>query len=268
MAGPHRGRRPRIFSFPPLSRIAAVRAQDIESNERQRQSGLKAPDQARCALKGNQIAAAAPVLQPYVGKRASGATAWRGFRQQSANHLAAWADQAVVSATSFLALIMLGRWTDANQLGAYATAVSVLALLLAAQEALVTRPYTIQMEQLPGAPAEHAFGSLVLSIVLSVAAVCVLSAAALALSAMGAHRDLAEMTWALAAAVPFVLTREFARRFAFAHLKVFHVLILDGAVAAINLGLLGWLSWIGELSAMTALAATGVSCAAGSLGWC
>jgi len=48
-----------------------------------------------------------------------------------------------------LALIMLGRWTDANQLGAYATAVSVLALLLAAQESLITRPYTIQMDQLP-----------------------------------------------------------------------------------------------------------------------
>ena len=43
-------------------------------------------------------------------------------------------------ATSFLALIMLGRWTDANQLGAYAVAVSVLAVLLAAQESLITRP--------------------------------------------------------------------------------------------------------------------------------
>lgn len=218
-------------------------------------------------MKGNQIAAAAQVLQPYVAKRAPGARAWRGILHHSANHVAAWADQAVVSATSFLALIMLGRWTDANQLGAYATAVSALALLLAAQESLITRPYTIQMDQLPGAPAEHAFSSLVLSILFSAVAMCVLSAAALALSAVGAHRGLAEMTWALAATTPFVLTREFARRFAFAHLKVFHVLIVDGAVAAVNLGLLGWLSWSGQLSALTALGATGISCAIGSVGW-
>src|SRR5437588_6569358 len=171
------------------------------------------------------MAAAAEVLQPYVAKRTPGAPAWRGFLYHSANHVAAWADQAVVSATSFLALILLGRWTDANQLGVYATAVSVLALLLAAQESLITRPYTIQMDQLPGAPTEHAFSSLVLSILFSAVAMCVLSVAALALSAAGAHRGLAEMTWALAATTPFVLTREFARRFAFAHLKVLHVLI-------------------------------------------
>ena len=121
-------------------------------------------------MKGNQIAAAAQALQPYVAKRAPGAPAWRGFLHHSANHVAAWADQAVVSATSFLALIMLGRWTDANQLGAYATAVSVLAVLLAAQESLITRPFAIQLDQLSGEPAEHAFSSLVLSVLLSVAA--------------------------------------------------------------------------------------------------
>ena len=218
-------------------------------------------------MKGNQRAAAAQILQPYITKQAPSAPAWRRFLYHSANHVAAWADQAVVSATSFLALIMLGRWTDANHLGAYATAISVLALLLAAQEALITRPYTIQMGQLPGAPGEHAFSSLVLSVVLSAASMCVLSAAALALSAVGAHRDLAEMTWALAVTTPFVLTREFARRFGFAHLKVLHVLIVDGAVAAVNLGLLGWLSWTAQLSALTALAATGISCAVGSLAW-
>ena len=104
----------------------------------------------------------------------------------------------MVSATSFLALIMLGRWTDANQLGAYATAVSVLALLLAAQESLITRPYTIQMDRLPGAPAEHAFSSLVLSILFSAVAMCVLTAAALpaAVCAVGAvqmnHNELSD----------------------------------------------------------------------------
>jgi O-antigen/teichoic acid export membrane protein len=216
-------------------------------------------------LKGNQIAATAH-LKPYASGTPRTA-ARRGFLHHSANHLAAWADQAVVSATSFLALIMLGRWTDASQLGAYATAVSVLAVLLAAQESLITRPYAIQLDQLPGQPAEHAFSSLVLSVLLSVAASGVLSAAALGLSTVGAHQGLPEMVWILAAATPFVLIREFARRFAFARLKVFHVLIVDGAVAAVNVALLCWLSWTGRLSALTALGATGISCAIGSLGW-
>ena len=217
-------------------------------------------------MSAKQIAAAATVLQPYAGKPVSGPARWRSYWRHSANHLAALADQAIVSGTSFAALIMLGRWTDANQLGAYATAVSLLALLLAAQESLITRPYTIQMDHLSGA-AEHAFSSLLLSVALSAAATCVLSAAALMLSAIDAHPSVAEITWALAGMTPFVLTREFARRFAFAHFKVFHVLLLDCAVAASNLVFLSWLSWTGSLSALTALTATGISCAIGSLGW-
>ena len=54
------------------------------------------------------IAAAAQILKPHVAKGATGASPWRGFLHQSANHIAAWADQAVVSGTSFLTLIMIG----------------------------------------------------------------------------------------------------------------------------------------------------------------
>src|SRR5712691_10259367 len=88
-----------------------------------------------CALKVSPpIAATAQVLNPHVGKRAAGGSAWRGFLYDSGNHVAAWADQALVSATSFLALIMLGRSADPDQLGAYATSASILALVLATQE--------------------------------------------------------------------------------------------------------------------------------------
>jgi O-antigen/teichoic acid export membrane protein len=220
-------------------------------------------------LKANPpIAAAAQIiLKSHVANRAEEAAVRRGFVHHSTNHIAAWADQAVVSGTSFLALIMLGRWAGPDQLGAYAIVASALALLLAAQESLITRPYTIQLGRLPGAPAEHAFSSLVLSIVLSAVTICVLSAAVLTLSAIGAAQDLAEITWALAATIPFVLLREFARRFAFAHLKMFHALLVDGAVAAVNLSLLCWLSWTGRLSVVTAMGAVGVSCGIGGLGW-
>ena len=135
------------------------------------------------------------------------------------------------------------------------------------QEALVTRPYSIQLHRPLATPAEHAFGTLVLSCLLSVTGVCVLSATALALSAFGAHGELTEISWVLAATMPFVLLREFARRFAFAHLKMFQALMLDGTVAALTLALLAWLGWTGQLSAVTALGALGFSCGLGAAGW-
>ena len=193
---------------------------------------------------------------------------WRSVRRlASGNHVLAWADQAVVSATSFLALIMIGRWTDPSQLGTYAIGASVLAMLLAAQESLITRPYAIQLYRPLGTPAEFAFSSLLLSCVLSTVAAIVLCAAALALSAFGENRDLAAIAWALAASIPFVLTREFARRFAFAHLRMFRALTVDVAVAALCVILLGWLGWTERLSAVTALGAIGISCAVCSIGW-
>src|SRR5436190_1655603 len=101
MAGPNRGGRPDVLPFPSVSEVAPLRAENIESSNRQHQGVLEAPDQARWTLKGNQIAAAAQVLQPYVAKQAPRTPAWRGFLQHSTNHVAAWMDQAVVSATSF-----------------------------------------------------------------------------------------------------------------------------------------------------------------------
>jgi hypothetical protein len=67
---------------------------------------------------------------------------WSAFgRLVSASHLLAWADQAVVSAASFLALVMIGRFTDAGQLGVYALGNSLIVMLLWTQES-VTRVHT------------------------------------------------------------------------------------------------------------------------------
>ena len=189
------------------------------------------------------------------------------LRVTSGDHVRGWADQAVVSAANFLTLVMIGRWTDAGQLGRYAIGLSVLALLLATQESLVTRPYSIQLHRPPGTPAQHAFCSLVLSILLSSLGLALLCAAGLAFDALLAERELAQISWVLAAAAPFVLLREFARRFAFAHLRLSNALLLDVAVAAVNVAALTWLGWTGRLSAISAFAALALSCAIGGIGW-
>src|ERR1700674_3216870 len=298
MAGKNRSGRPNTLSFPSLFRAATLCASNVRANEAKHPRCNKAfvhtvtatrigAGVARVHLikvKSRQLPAMnldfertlTVSLPTSVAAQASTAQSkpevateplWRSVRRlASGNHVLAWADQAVVSATSFLALIMIGRWTDPSQLGNYAVGASVLAMLLAAQESLITRPYAIQLYRPLGTPADFAFSSLLLSCILSTVAAIALCAAALALSTFE-NRDLAAIAWTLAASIPFVLTREFARRFAFAHLRMLQALTVDVAVAALCVILLGWLGWTERLSAVTALGAIGISCAVCSIGW-
>src|SRR5438309_1199298 len=99
------------------------------------------------------------------------------------------ADQAVVSLTSFAVLVIIGRWTGPGELGAYAIGLSILALLLATQEAIITRPYSIHLLRPLGMPAEHAFNSLALSVLLCLAAAFAAGAIALLLVRLNAYRE-------------------------------------------------------------------------------
>jgi O-antigen/teichoic acid export membrane protein len=189
------------------------------------------------------------------------------MRLISGDHVLAWADQAVVSAASFLALILLARWSGPSEVGIYAIGVSILALLLAAQDSLITRPYVIQMPQAGDDLRERAFGAMALGGLLSAVASLVLAACALTLFASGRHPEFAAILGALAAIIPFALLREYARRFSFAHFRMSHAFLLDTAVATVQFALLVWLGATGKLTAASAVAAAGVSCAAGGTAW-
>src|ERR1700680_2955699 len=192
---------------------------------------------------------------------------WPGLlRLLSGIHFLALADQAVVSATSFLTTVLVGRYTDPSQLGAYAIAVSVLASLFTIQGSLITLPYSIQRHRPLGTPAEHAGSSLAQGGLLSAVAIILLAVTALGLLARGAPPEVTAMAWALAAVMPFGLLREFGRRFAFTHLQMGPALGLDSAVAVIQLSILGWLGLTGRMSAVTACGALGVSCGLAAVG--
>jgi O-antigen/teichoic acid export membrane protein len=179
----------------------------------------------------------------------------------------ALADQAVVSAASFLTTVVIARWTFPNELGLYSIGISLLVSLLSIQESLISLPYAIQQHRAPGTPAEHAGSSLTHTALLSALGIVVLAVTALGLSASGAEPQLSAMTWTLAGVLPFVLLREFARKFSFAHLHTGQALVLDSAVAAIQLAGLGWLGWTGRMSGATACAALGVACASTAIVW-
>jgi O-antigen/teichoic acid export membrane protein len=200
-----------------------------------------------------------------------GGGTWLGILRTSwttwQTHALALADQAVVSGTSFLTMVVVGRSTSASELGLYSIASSLLVTSVTIQDSLISLPYTFQRHRRLGKSAEHSDSSLKLSFLLSALCIVVLALTALGLSSWNAEAKLVAMIWALAAVAPFALLRAFGRRFAFAHFQMNQALILDTAVAAIQLGGLGVLAWIGLLSATTAFAAIGAASAGIGVVW-
>ncbi len=189
--------------------------------------------------------------------------AWAALcRGASGDHTLALADQIVVSGTSFLTTILIGRWCGAGELGAYALGSSLLVTWACVQESLIAQPYTIHRHQLPeGTQAEYAGSVLAHQGLLSALALVVQGLVAGILCWRGAGPELAAVAWVLAGVMPFVLLREFGRRFAFAHLRMAQALALDLAVAIMQLAGLAWLAWDGALSATTAYVPIGAACA-------
>jgi len=173
------------------------------------------------------------------------------------------ADRAVVSSTWFFTVLLIARYSDASQLGVYAVGISVLAALVAFQDSLIFQPYTIERHW----PWGTAVGSLlILSLLLSAGSTLVLTVGSLGIQRYGSS-EMALMAFAIAGALPFVLTREFARRTAFARLAPGRAMLLELAAAMTQLSALGWLGLSGRMSAVSACAALGGASAITVAGW-
>ena len=181
-------------------------------------------------------------------------------------HTLALVDQAVVSGTNFLTTILIARVCGAEELGVYSLGFSLLVTWGCAQEALISLPYTIFWHRSrPGTEAEYAGSALVHQALLSAVSLVGLALTAVALS--GRVPGLALVIGVLALAMPFVLLREFGRRYAFAHLRMVEALVLDVAAAALQLGGLLWLASTGPLFAAPAYLAVGGACALAGCIW-
>lgn len=188
----------------------------------------------------------------------------RLLRFIAGNHVLAAADQSIVSATSFLTLVVVARWSNAGQLGYFVIGTSVVGVLSAIQHALVATPYAIQRHRTGGCLRERAFSCLVQSGLFTAAALAILLPAAVVLDAAGAN---ATLLWAVVGAMPFVLLREFARELAFAHFTLRRALVMDIAAAVLQAALLLMLARSENLSSVSALAALGVSNGIPALVW-
>ncbi len=184
----------------------------------------------------------------------------------ASRQLAGWLGQGVVSAANFVVLLVVAKWGGMAELGYYSLGFSVVAMTMAAQDSLVTRPYAIQLFKPPGGPGAHAYGTLVFGLALSAVIGAALLGAAGLLYATEADPQLAAVFLVLSLATPLVLARDFARRFCFANLQMHRALGLDIGASLLLLAAVMAVAFSGTLSASTTLlcygAAGGIACAA------
>ncbi len=184
----------------------------------------------------------------------------RAFRKfLGSNQMASWAGQGLVSAVNFVVLIVLARSAGATELGYYAIGFSILVMAMVAQDSLVTRPYAIQMFKQPEGPAAHAFGALTFGFILSLLMSVGIAACGTLMLVLNFGSEFSGPIMVIGAIVPLVLTRDFARRFCFANLRMREALALDAGASLLQLFCLATFAWQGMLGASTALASIGVA---------
>ncbi|NNJ24990.1 lipopolysaccharide biosynthesis protein [Alienimonas chondri] len=187
---------------------------------------------------------------PAAGVRGAVRSAWR---RSASDPVLAVLDQGLVSGTRFVTTVAVGRAAGEEELGLYSLAMAGLILAGVAQEAVVTKPYTVLREG--EVDSDYAGSALLHHAALGGGLAVALLAAAGIAAAAGAGTA-AIVLAVTAAAVPLSLLWEFARRMSFAHLRLRSALAVDGGLAALQLGALAGLWATGRLTALTALAAT------------
>jgi len=130
-------------------------------------------------------------------------------------------DQAIISGTNFLTTIVVGRWCGPEGLGIFGLGLTLIFLLVATQESLITTPYTIFLARTDDSNKPTYRANTLLSyLVMSALCATVLLTAAVAMLMLGASQQIAYVLAALALACPCWLLREFARRSAYAEFKI------------------------------------------------
>lgn len=184
------------------------------------------------------------------------------------NSLLALVDQAAVSAMSLIASVVVGRNCGADGLGIYSLAITIVILLVSVHTAVVSTPYTVFRTRIANQDeASFAGSSLVGSLMVTLVGVVLLLVASTVFYFFDFVPTLENVILALSALIPFLLLREFARRYAFAHLNMSAAVAIDVSVASIQLASLLLLARFELLTPTNALMCLGSACGIASLVW-
>src|SRR5688572_3798039 len=174
-------------------------------------------------------------------------------------------DQALVSGTSFVTSVILGRCAGREDLGIYYLALSVVLFVRGMQEQLVSAPYMIYCgRQAAADQPRYAASALMHQCLLSLFAILGLSVVCvLGWGPAGMRQSLL----ILLCAAPLLWMREFVRQMSFAHLDVRAAIVTDLTITLTQLGALGYLAMYGQLSVVSTLAVMGICCGLASIAW-
>lgn len=181
---------------------------------------------------------------------------------------AAIVERALLGATTFAVTILLGRWSGPDELGLFIIFFPLLFIAIAIQESLITAPYTVYSADHSDRESRRSYLGGVLANTLALIALASIAFAVAAVVLFNIARP--EPGWAaaaLAAATPFVLLREFARRVVYAELKPQTAVAISGSVSLLQLAMMASLHLSGRLNAATSFAAMGASSAIVAAVW-
>jgi len=174
-------------------------------------------------------------------------------------------DQAIVSATSIVTVVILARFAGSAQLGLYSLGLTAVFLTLAVQESLISAPYMvfINLKGLQGPALRRYLGSaLAQSVVLGLLVSGLLAIAGIVLASVG-RAAASQITLVLSGAVLCMLLRELARRDCLARSRMALLLLIDSVAAIIQVALLLAIGILATLDARVAIVvlalATGVA---------
>ncbi len=170
-------------------------------------------------------------------------------------------DQAIVSATNFLTAWAVARWCGKMELGVYFLAWTVVLFVTAAQGNLVSVPYTILHRRRTGDElASYAGSSLIHQLATSVAVAVLLLLLDAAVFAGFGPEEFRPVGWTLLCVTPLLLAREYARRLAFAHLRISLATVLDCVASALQILVIAVLAYTSKLTTTTAYITMGFAC--------
>lgn len=178
-------------------------------------------------------------------------------------------DQALVSGTSFVTSVLIGRFAPQPQLalGIYALAMTFVLLARSVQEQLVYMPYMVYCHRQPNGAARFLGSNLLHQAALSGLASLVVAVAA-AVAATGLwHAELSGTLTVLACVLPFILLREFVRAVAYAQIRVRAVVEVDAVCCVLQFIGLGSLVALGQLRIPYVYLAIAFAAFAGCLYW-
>jgi O-antigen/teichoic acid export membrane protein len=177
-------------------------------------------------------------------------------------------DQALVSGTSFVTTLLIGRTCSRETLGLFALAISLVALARAIQEQLVSAPYLVYAGRDRGRSLAAYTGACLLQhLALSGLALVAFGGLWFALAQGWGPAGLLPAMPVLTIALPFVLLREHVRQTAYGQLEPRAAVAVDAVAAFVQLGTIALLAWSGWLSLVGIYASMGLACAVAAGGW-